>query len=144
MNHESIIAEWKKDSEIDETELGKASLDTSKLHQKYLTLYTNEKVKMLKLKSNVYKVKKVLTEYYLGELDNDELAEIGRDQFYKKILKNELETYILADELFIETKFKADIQSEKVDYLESVLKQLNNRGFQIKNAVDWTKFCSGG
>ena len=28
-------------------------------------------------------------------------------------------------------------------YCESILKQINNRTFQIKNAIDWKKFTMG-
>jgi len=38
---------------------------------------------------------------------------------------------------------KTSLQQEKVDYLEAILRQINNRGFQIKNAIDWNKFISG-
>ena len=88
-------------------------------------------------------MKRELSEYYLGELDKDELEEIGREQFYKKLLKNEIETYIESDDEFIETNLKIALQEEKVNYIEAILKSINNRGFQIKNAIDWLRFTNG-
>ena len=35
------------------------------------------------------------------------------------------------------------MSEEKVNYLESIIKTLNNRNFLIKNAIDWRKFTSG-
>ena len=32
---------------------------------------------------------------------------------------------------------------EKIEFLESVIRTINNRGFQIKNAIDWEKFKVG-
>ena len=29
------------------------------------------------------------------------------------------------------------------DFAENVMKMLNNRGFQIKNAIDWKRFLEG-
>jgi N6-adenosine-specific RNA methylase IME4 len=53
-------------------------------------------------------------------------------------------TYIESDDLFIESTIKVAMQEEKVSYLDSIIKSLNNRGFQIKSAIDWAKFTSGG
>jgi hypothetical protein len=79
----------------------------------------------------------------LGELDREELDELGRDQFYKKLLKNEIDTYIESDDLFIESTLKVSLQGEKVDYVEAIVKSLNNRNFQIKSAIDWVRFTQG-
>jgi len=84
-----------------------------------------------------------LLEYYLGELDRDELTALGREQFYKKLLKNEVDTYIESDDLYIDSNLEVAMQQEKVDYLEAIIKSLNNRNFQIKSAIDWYKFTSG-
>ena len=32
---------------------------------------------------------------------------------------------------------------EKINYVEAVIKMINNRGFQIKSAIDWIKFKHG-
>jgi len=82
-------------------------------------------------------------EYYLGELDDEELKQLGRDQFFKKLMKSEVDAYIEADDLMIETNLRLGMQEEKISYLEAVIKNINNRGFQIKSAVDWAKFTTG-
>ena len=35
------------------------------------------------------------------------------------------------------------MQKEKLDFLEEVIKNLNQRNFQIKNAIEWRKFTQG-
>ena len=35
------------------------------------------------------------------------------------------------------------LNREKIDFLESVIKTINIRGFHIKNAIDWEKFKVG-
>jgi hypothetical protein len=103
-----------------------------------------ERVQLIKLKGKHKKTHRTLLEYYLGELDRHELQEMGREQFFKKLLKNEVGTYIESDDMFIESTIKVAMQEEKVSYLDSIIKSLNNRGFQIKSALDWMKFTSGG
>jgi hypothetical protein len=95
------------------------------------------------MKAELKKKRRVLMEYYLGELDRDELDELGRDQFYKKLLKNEVDLYIDSDDLLTEVSLKVALQQEKVDYLDSVIRQINNRGYQIKNALEWNRFITG-
>jgi hypothetical protein len=35
------------------------------------------------------------------------------------------------------------MQKQKVDYLDSILKGINNRQWVIRNAIEWRKFMSG-
>jgi hypothetical protein len=143
MKIEDIVSEWDKDSKIDETELGDESVKIPKLHNKYLKIFMGERITLFKMKAENKRIRKTLLEYYLGELDRDELKELGRDQFYKKLLKNEVDTYIESDNMFIEHTLKVSMQQEKVDYVEAIIKSLNSRGFQIKSAIDWFRFTNG-
>lgn len=143
MKIEDIVSEWDKDSKIDETELGTESTKIPAVHNKYLKVFMSENVQLKRMIAQRNKLKIKLMSYYLGEMDSEELEEFNRDQFYKKLLKTEVETYIEADDLFIETNLKVVMQEEKVNYLENVLKSINSRGFQIKNAIDWIKFTHG-
>lgn len=143
MKIEDIVSEWDKDCKIDETELGDESTKIPVIHNKYLKIYIGENAQLKRMISQRYRLKRKLSEYYLGELDTDELEEINRQQFYKKLLKNEVDTYIESDDEFIELNLKIALQEEKVHYIEAILKSINNRGFQIKNAIDWLRFTNG-
>ena len=102
-----------------------------------------ERMSLYKIRADTKKIRKKLMEYYLGELDLSELKELGRDQFYKKLLKNEVEAYIESDDMMIENNLKLGMQEEKVSYLDAIIKNINNRGFQIKSGIDWAKFTTG-
>ena len=58
-------------------------------------------------------------------------------------LKSDLATYIDSDKDMITYNMKIAYQKEKIDFLESVIKTVNIRGFHIKNAIDWEKFKVG-
>lgn len=143
MKIEDITSEWDKDCKLDETELGTESAKIPSLHNKYLKIFMSERLRLIQMKSEMKKKRRVLLEYYLGELDQQELQELGRDQFYKKLLKNEVDLYIDSDDMLTEVSLKVALQQEKVDYLESIIKSINNRGFQIKNAIEWNRFITG-
>ena len=143
MNVEQIVNEWNKDCKIDETELGAESSKIPQVHNKYIKIFMGERIALYKLKAESKKTRRTLLEYYLGELDQEELEQLGRPQFYKKLLKNEVDTYIESDDMMIEANLRLGMQEEKVSYLEAIIKIINNRGFQIKSAIDWAKFTTG-
>ena len=72
-----------------------------------------------------------------------DLEERGWDPNPLKILKSDLSLYIDSDKDIINHNLKVAYQKEKIDFLESVIRTINNRGFQIKNAIDWEKFKVG-
>jgi hypothetical protein len=60
-----------------------------------------------------------------------------------KVLKSDVPQYIDTDEDIIKLNLKMYAQSEKVDYLEAIIKQIVNRGYQVKSIIDWEKFKVG-
>jgi hypothetical protein len=59
------------------------------------------------------------------------------------VIKSEVGNYIDADRDIIDISLKIGIQSEKIDLLESIIKTLLNRGYNIRAAIDWEKFKMG-
>lgn len=145
MKLEEIIELWQADAKIDDVELDRESLSVPVLHGKYLKIYYQEKVKLRKLKIDYKTKKKVLAEYYRGELNNPEdLEEIGREPWAKTVLKQDIPQYIEGDQEMINHVAKMVYQEEIVMLLEDIMKSINNRGFQIKNAIDWRKLTNFG
>jgi hypothetical protein len=58
-------------------------------------------------------------------------------------LRQDLELYMEADPDLIRLGSKIDLQKAKVEYLDSVIKGINNRQWVIRNAIEWRKFMSG-
>ena len=73
MKIEDIMTMWTKDSSIDETELATESSNIPVLHNKYLKIFMAERIKLFSAKSELKKKRRVILEYYLGELDQEEL-----------------------------------------------------------------------
>ena len=98
---------------------------------------------LLKTESDLKKAIRIKWEYYTGKLDEDSLEELGLEPFPLKILKQDLDKYLESDDDIIELNHKYIYQKEKVEYVESVLKELTNRHWKIRNAIEWRKFVSG-
>lgn len=142
MKLEEIESLWEKDSKIDRTELDAESLKIPTLHAKYYKLYLREKVQLKAEEQDYKQFYKLKHEYYTGKLSQSELNELGWEPF-QFVLKNDLQVYIDADKDVAERLLKLSVQKEKVQFLEDIIKTLNTRGFQIKNAIDFIRFTSG-
>ena len=57
--------------------------------------------------------------------------------------KDEERTFIEADEEFRAKKTEVEYYETVVEYLQEVIKQVGQRNFQIKNAIEWRKFEAG-
>lgn len=57
--------------------------------------------------------------------------------------KEDLNRFLDSDNDLMEMQEKIEYQKEKINYLETIVKTLSNRGYLIKNAIDWKKFTMG-
>ena len=143
MHIDEILDMWKKDSELDPVDLANHSLEIVKLHAKYLRMLSNERVLLKGLKHNYKQLLKLKYEYYTGTISQEDLAEKEWKPFQLKILKQDVSMYTDSDEDVVKLSLKIGIQEEKVEALESIIKAINNRGFQIKNYIDFMRFTHG-
>lgn len=143
MQIEEIYEMWAKDGEIDETNISKESSSIPSLHNKYFRMYVNEGLRLKKLKADYKKFYKLKTEYYKGELDSEELKEYGWKPQPLKILRQDIPTYLEADDDIVRMSLKIGLQEAVVEYLESIIRQINNRNFYLKNIIDWERFRTG-
>ena len=63
--------------------------------------------------------------------------------FNLKVLKQDVDKYLKADEELNKLEAKVTYIQSVVDYLDKTIRIITNRTFQIKNAIDWKKFTSG-
>jgi len=143
MNIERIKEMVETDLKIDGTELGDESIRIPQLHGKYLNIYHDECLILRKLDVYLKILRKQKWEYYNGKMSQQELATLGWEPFGHRILKQDLDIYLESDTDIIKHGSKIDLQKAKVEYLDSILKGINNRNWVIRNAIEWRKFMSG-
>ena len=143
MKFEEIQIAWTRDCKMDETELSHESIKIPQLHNKYLILYSNEKLKFKEIKYLFAGLIRRKRDYYSGRMTAKELEMVDWEPFQLKLLKADVQEYIDADDNVIESKKLLALQEEKVNYLGSIVKSLTTRGYLIKNAIDWKRFTEG-
>ena len=140
MDLETLQEQVDKDLKINDTELDLESLKTPQLHNKYMKHYTKFKLMLTRAETDYSQVKRQKWEYYTGKAAASVYAE---KPFDLKVLRTDVDKYIESDEELIKAKQKREYLSTIVDYLDRTIRQISNRGFTIKNAIDWRKFTSG-
>jgi hypothetical protein len=144
MKFDDIMDLWQQDANMDNSELGEESLKIPQLHHKYYKMLVQEGLLLKKYEQDYKAMNRLKFEYYMGVLDEETLREHDWEPFQLKVLKQDLSTYIDSDADMQTIQAKIDIQKQKIAFLESVIKMVSNRGFLIKNAIDWERFKVGG
>lgn len=140
MKLEEILQEMEKDSEIEKDRLDHESLKTPKLHSKWLKIYSGEKRVLNQLKTQLVQLTKEKEEYYGGKAD----ASVYREKpFHLKLLKGDIPKYISSDPDIVKITSAIDVQDEKVYIIQEYIKQINQRGYSIKAALDFMRWTSG-
>ena len=143
-NIDDLMESWKKDSQIDSTELGSESVRLSSLHSKYIEVYKTQKMRSQKLQFDLSKLTKLKWRYYDGKLNGtDELVQLGWEPMREKYLRADISTMIDGDDDVLEIKNKLNYTELFVDCCEKIIKEIHQRSFNLKNAIEWQKFTQG-
>ena len=87
---------------------------------------------------------KVLQERYLYYSGKAEPEVYEKEPFpYKVREKDAIQRYLDSDQRLSDAELKVEYYNTMIDYLESIIKTIQNRTFQIKNAIEWQKFIRG-
>lgn len=143
MRLDEIQSQWEQDVQIDRTELGDESLRIVKLHAKYYKIFSQERMMLRKMESDFKELYRDKYEWFNGTASQETLAEHEWKPNPLKILRTDIAMYIEADEQMRSASLKVEMQREKVEFLESIIKTLIPMGYNIKNAIEWAKFQNG-
>lgn len=141
MNLEQIQEIWQKDSVIDPDNLHDESLKIPQLHSKYYTIYNTITLLREKAKQTHSRIKLERYNYYTGKASAEVYIE---EPFpYKVRDKEALQRHMDADEKIMQADLKVKYYDTILGFLEDIIKCISNRGYQIKNSIEWSKFVSG-
>jgi|SRR6185312_806206 len=144
MTLDQLLDEWDKDAKIDKNHLDNCAIEISVLHSKYLRLYSQQKLLLQKLQNDFAQLKSKKRAWVLGEMNKQELDAEGWKPWLKATpLKSQVDEVLESDDDCILMKSKLAYQIEKVGALDSIIKIINNRTFQISTAVNFMKFQNG-
>lgn len=145
MKLEDIEKIWVEDSHISPTDLGGEALKIPKLHSKWYSILLDEKKRLYALSIKKDELEIILEGYYLKTLTDEELKEYNLPPMPdKRILRTDVSKHINTNERMIRINLQIAQQSDKINFITDVLKQIHGRSFIIKDAIQWAIFQAGG
>ena len=142
LNLDEIMENWAVDIEPDHTEPGRELLKISKLHSKYLKASSRHVMLSKKANFDYLEMKTLKWEYYTGKLSQEELDEHGWEPFQFS-LKSDLAYYMDKDKDIRKCLEKKAYHDECSRVCELIMKELNQRTWQLKSYIDYERFIGG-
>ena len=141
MNLESLQEMWKTDSVLDDDLHDNDSLKIPQLHAKYMEYYNTFSLMKSEREIGLNRITREKWLYYKGKAPAAIYKEMPFD--LKLTTKEEISMFISADEDIGKIQYKIGYITQVLCFLDGVLRQINNRSFHIKNAIEWKRFQSG-
>jgi hypothetical protein len=139
---EQILKMWESDAVIDQTEPSKELLKIPVYHSKYLSILTKHKIASKKAHFDYLRMRKVKWEYFTGKMSQQELEDYGWEPF-QFALKSDITTYLEADADLIKLLEKKVYHEEVTSVVESIMNELKQRTWQLRDFISWEKFIGG-
>ena len=140
MKIEDIKDMLERDKSIDYTQLDTASLKIPEQAVKYQQLSHDEAVilRYLEREYNIMKLRRWM--YYMGKASDEEYE---KEPFDHKVLKSDVNLFLEADKKLNELQDRIILQTEKLKLVVEAGKIMQNKSFNIKNALEHQKFMGG-
>ena len=140
MTLDELKVQVANDLKVNDERLDTESLKNQELYDKYLEIKSNFELLMYKAKGDYKILYRDKWEYYGGKAD----AKIYETKpFDLKVLKTDLQMYINSDEEILAVQGKIAYYESIIKYIDGVIKSIDNRGWDIRNATEWKKFEAG-
>jgi len=110
------------------------------IKQKWLDFKADFELLLVKTKTDHQLLYRQKWEYYGGKAEAKVYA---AKPFDIKVMKTDLVMYIQSDEDILKISNKIGYYETCVDYCKGVIKSIDNRGWDIKNSIEWKKFEAG-
>lgn len=143
MTLDTVHAEWATDAQLDfsrpDAELRKIPI----LHSKYWQFYTQERMRYVSVKQEHDDLRHAKLQWLLGRMDDEERTRRAWPPQGLRIVRPEAETFLAADADLMKLAGKLELQKIKLDLLEDIVKQINNRNYVLRNYIDYIRWSQG-
>ena len=141
MTLEELQKEAREDLAIvDQEKLDQESYKNQNINAKWLEYRPRYDQLLIMRRSDHQRLWREKWEYYGGKADAKVYA---AKPFDIKVLKTDLQMYIQSDDDILELQSKISYYESIVKYIDGVIRSIDNRGWDIRNAQDWKKFEAG-
>ena len=140
MKIDDIKIQLEKDKKIDQTQLDVESLKIPEQAVKYQQMAHDEALRLRFLEKEYNVARFNRWTYYMGKADPDVY---DKEPFDHKVLKSDINIYLDSDLILNEVRDRIIAQTEKLKLVVEAGKVMQNKSFNIKNALEHQKFMGG-
>ena len=141
MNLDELKKEAYEDLPITKEEhLDQEAFKNQELKAKWLDYKSRFELLLVRNKGEYQRLSRDKWEYYGGKADAKVYV---AKPFDLKVLKSDLAMYISSDEEIIQLSDKISYLEYTIKYCEGIIKSIDNRGWDTKNAIECKKFEAG-
>ena len=144
---DTILSEWKEDSQLPKNQLDEASRKTPELHHKYLSYLSGMK---LRLKKAEFEQKNLLKDkwlYYEGKMSQEDIQSKGwkPDPYDGLVIttKGQKENWYDTDKEIQDSELKIQYLNTCIDTLTEIVNNITWRHQTISNMIKWRQFETG-
>ena len=145
MKLEDILQQWEEDCQIGHR-LDEASLDTPKLHAKYLNYLTQTKLLLKRAEDKQAVLLKDKFLWYNGKMSQQDIERLGwaHDPFDGlKMMKQDMNYYFDSDKDIQESEAKIVYYKTLLETLKEIIDTIKWRHQTIRNIIEVRKFEAG-
>lgn len=140
MNLEQIIELVSEELVINDDNISHESTRQVKIFSKLQQLYVWNTRKLEKCINEMAQVKVSRYRFYTGKLPAEHYK---KEPLRESILKSDVDSYMSIDPVVVEMKNRLAEQERIVKFLEDAKKQLNERAYLLRTALDFQKMNLG-
>ncbi len=140
---DDINENWARDAEIDREQLGHESLRGPLLHAKYFKEFGQARLRLKRAQAKLKQLSQRKFTFFTHGPTKETQALGWALPPQGKILKGDAREMVECDPEIVELSLEVADLGERVDLLDGIIKAIKDRGFAIRNAIDWVKFQHG-
>ena len=137
MTLDEIREMWREDCVVDQNDLDTENFKCTVIHEKYLNIWSQFKLMLSEAEVKRKVMLREKFEYYSGKAP---AAVYKEKPFALKVLKGDLPMYIDSDPDLTRAQQKIDYLETCINSIDRILKQIDSRGFAIKNTIEIVKY----
>jgi hypothetical protein len=139
-----LTAEWLEDAPIDMTEPAKEMGRVPNLHAKYLNILAHHRKEFKAAEIALEHFKSLKSKYYAGDMNSPEdLTKYKLEPWLEKLSRDKIAHFVKADDQVTYAMSETAQHEAIVEVCEKIIKELNNRTWQLKSIIQWIAFTKG-
>lgn len=131
---------WIQEDSVIGVDLDSESIKITSLQSKWIQRHADSLRLLNKANRKLASIEKERTQYYLGKMPDEVYKQ---EPLNLKVLKGDLPLYLNSDEQYAQVKELVDDLTIAINMIELFIKDLQQRSFNIRNAIEYQKFKAG-